>query len=99
MKDRETYLKDAGLALDEAVLFIEMNPHTGGTSALARIILHAHNTIENPLDITDIGRLDTEREALAWQILQARIMGKEPLEITENKEPLIVIINEYRIKE
>ncbi len=57
--------------------------YTGGTVALAAIIMHCYNHTVYPFDVTDICALDETRQELAWAVLRLRVNGQEPHEVCD----------------
>lgn len=85
------------VAVNNAVEWINENTGTSGARSLARVLLHAYNHLDQPLDITEICLLDTERQNWAWSILRLRVHGVEPHEVATDKRAFEVVIDNYWI--
>lgn len=86
---------EARQAVNQAVSFVLSHPTTGSAAAMARVLLHAYNHHEQPLDITDLCLLDDHREPIAWAILKARVSGIEPHELASDKAAFDQIVKTY----
>jgi len=84
MVDDELYKKEDIEATQKAVAYCLSAGVTGGSQALAGVILHCYNHYDYPLDITELCRLDRTRLAWAWAVLRLRVSGTEPHEILDD---------------
>lgn len=82
-------------AINNAIAFISQHSGTSGSRALARVLLHAHNHIEQPLDIAELCVLDQPYEEWAWAILHFRTQGNEPERYVSDKAAFKAIIDDY----
>ncbi|MFC1351341.1 MAG: hypothetical protein G8D89_02975 [gamma proteobacterium symbiont of Clathrolucina costata] len=86
-------------AVDLAVHTINTTIYgTGGANVLARVLLHAYNAAEQPLNISDLCTLDSEKEEWAWAILKLRVDGVEPNTIASDQAAFQRIVDKYWIE-
>jgi len=87
-------------AVSSAVRFIldDRNRGTSGAAAMAKVLLHAYNHLDQELDITDLCILDDEQEAWAWSILKARVDGYEPHTLMSDEKRMNEIVQIYWVE-
>ena len=90
---------DEGIeATREAVAFVLNVAATGGTAALASVLLHCYNTADYPFNITELRRLDAKRQKLAWAILQLRVHGRAPHTVLKDPNVFEEVVRRYGIQ-
>jgi len=82
------------IAIDKAVALID-GSDTGGSAALAHVLLHAYNAAQQPLDITELCRMDDDYEEIAWTILKHRVDGHEPHHLASDKKAFQRVVDDY----